>query len=214
MLGGAIGWLLEPVPDFAIALGMAAAWGVAGLAPPSLVFGGFATSAWVTALAALGHTSAMAASGLLFRVALMLLRVFPPTHRGQVVALLAGGVVLTPWVPVFGRVATVAPVARASQALGYTKQSREARSPLPRSSATPSSARSDRRRHQLLIVALMPAGNRRVSAGSGGWSLPLRGTRSAGRVGDRGPGSAPAIGVACEQHRSSQSGTVARPPVA
>jgi DASS family divalent anion:Na+ symporter len=126
MLGGAIGWLLEPVPDFAIALGMAAAWGAAGLAPPSLVFGGFASSAWVTALAALGLTSAMAASGLLFRVALMLLRVFPPTHRGQVAALLLGGAVLTPLVPtVFGRVATVAPVARElSQALGYTKASR------------------------------------------------------------------------------------------
>jgi DASS family divalent anion:Na+ symporter len=126
MLGGAIGWLLEPVPDFAIALAMAAAWGAAGLAPPSLVFGGFASSAWVTALAALGITSAMAASGLLFRVALMLLRVFPPTHRGQVAALLVGGVVLTPLVPtVFGRVATVAPIARElSQALGYTKASR------------------------------------------------------------------------------------------
>jgi di/tricarboxylate transporter len=126
MVGGAIGWLLEPVPDFAIALGMAAAWGVAGLAPPSLAFGGFASSAWVTALAALGISSAMAASGLLFRASLMLLRVFPPTHRGQVAALLVGGVVLTPLVPsVFGRVATVAPVARElSHALGYAKASR------------------------------------------------------------------------------------------
>ena len=126
MVGGAIGWLLEPVPDFAIALGMAAAWGVAGLAPPSLAFGGFASSAWVTALAALAISSAMAASGLLFRASLMLLRVFPPTHRGQVAALLVGGAVLTPLVPtVFGRVATVAPVARQlSEALGYAKTSR------------------------------------------------------------------------------------------
>jgi divalent anion:Na+ symporter, DASS family len=126
MVGGAIGWLLEPVPDFAVALGMAAAWGAAGLAPPSLAFTGFASSAWVTALAALGISAAMAASGLLFRFALMLLRVFPPTHRGQVAALLAGGVVLTPLVPtVFGRVATVAPVARElSQALGYARSSR------------------------------------------------------------------------------------------
>jgi len=127
MFGGAIAWLLEPVPDFAVALGMAAAWGVAGLAPPSLAFGGFASSAWVIALAALGISSAMAASGLLFRIALMLLRVFPPTHRGQVAALLVGGGVLTPVVPtVFGRVATAAPVARElSQALGYARASRE-----------------------------------------------------------------------------------------
>jgi len=106
---------------------MAAAWGVAGLAPPSLAFGGFASSAWVIALAALGISSAMAASGLLFRIALMLLRIFPPTHRGQVAALLVGGGVLTPVVPtVFGRVATAAPVARElSQALGYATASRE-----------------------------------------------------------------------------------------
>jgi len=127
MVGGAIAWLLEPVPDFAVALGMAAAWGSAGLAPPSLAFGGFASSAWVIALAALGISSAMAASGLLFRFALMLLRVFPPTHRGQVAALLVSGVVLTPVVPtVFGRVATAAPVARElSQALGYARAGRE-----------------------------------------------------------------------------------------
>ena len=54
------------------------------------------------------------------------LRVFPPTHRGQVAALLVGSVVLTPLVPtVFGRVAAVAPVARElSHALGHTKASR------------------------------------------------------------------------------------------
>jgi len=68
----------------------------------------------------------MAASGLLFRAALMLLRVFPPTHRGQLAALLIGGAVLTPLAPtVFGRVATVAPVARdLSQALGHARKTR------------------------------------------------------------------------------------------
>ncbi len=126
LVGGAIGWLLEPVPDFAVALAVAAAWGAAGLAPPSLAFTGFASSAWVTAVAALGISAAMAASGLLFRAALTLMRVFPATHRGQLAALLIGGVVLTPLVPtVFGRVATVTPVARElSQALGYQKESR------------------------------------------------------------------------------------------
>ncbi|MEP6752351.1 MAG: SLC13 family permease [Candidatus Dormiibacterota bacterium] len=126
MVGGAIAWLLEPVPDFAVALGMAAVWGAGGLAPPALAFTGFASSAWVAALAALGVSAAMASSGLLFRAALTLLRVFPPTLRGQVAALLVGGAVLTPLVPtVFGRVATVAPIAHElSQALGYARASR------------------------------------------------------------------------------------------
>jgi di/tricarboxylate transporter/CRP-like cAMP-binding protein len=126
MLGGAVAWLLEPIPDFAVALAMAGAWGVAGLAPPTVAFSGFASSTWIVAVAALGISSAMAASGLLFRASLVLLRVFPPTHRGQLAALLLGSAVLTPLVPtVFGRIATVAPIAHElAQALGYAKRSR------------------------------------------------------------------------------------------
>ena len=67
---------------------------------------GLASSAWITAVAALAISAAMASSGLLFRTALILLRVFPPTHRGQVAALFLGRW-LTPLVPtIFGRVAT------------------------------------------------------------------------------------------------------------
>lgn len=126
MFGGAIAWLLEPVPDFAVALAMAAAWIGAAGATPALAFGGFTSSAWVTAVAALGITAAMAASGLLFRASLLLRRVFPATHRGQLSALLVTGVVLTPLAPtVFGRVALTAPVARdLVQALGHAMKTR------------------------------------------------------------------------------------------
>ena len=82
LVGGAIAWLLEPVPDFAVALAVAAAWGATGVASPAHAFGGFATSAWVVVVAALALTASMAASGLLFRTALMFMRLFPPTHRG------------------------------------------------------------------------------------------------------------------------------------
>jgi di/tricarboxylate transporter len=126
LVGGAIAWLLEPVPDFAVALAVAAAWGATGLASPAHAFGGFATSAWIVVVAALALTAAMASSGLLFRAALMFMRLFPATHRGQVAALVLGGAVVTPLVPaVFGRVATMAPIAREiSQALGHPRQSR------------------------------------------------------------------------------------------
>src|SRR5207248_2591706 len=115
----------RPALGLAVARAMAAAWLATGLAPPAITFGGFTTSAWVTAVAALGLSASMSASGLLFRAALMLLRVFPPTHRGQLAALLVGGVVVTPLAPtVFGRVATMAPVARdLSLALGHSRTS-------------------------------------------------------------------------------------------
>jgi DASS family divalent anion:Na+ symporter len=126
VLGAALGWLFEPLPDFAIAFLMAAAWGVAGLAPVSLVFSGFATSAWVVTLGSIALAVAMARSGLLFRIALFLLRTFPATHRGQALALLFGGILVTPLVPLgLARVAAVTPLTQdLAQALRYRPRSR------------------------------------------------------------------------------------------
>jgi anion transporter len=112
LLGAAIGWLFEPVPDFVVAIALAAAWGITGSATLGAVFGGFASSTWVLTLSALALAAAMAQSGLLFRVGLFLLRAFPATLTGQVLALVASGLALTPFVPQsVARVAAIAPVA-------------------------------------------------------------------------------------------------------
>jgi DASS family divalent anion:Na+ symporter len=126
LVGAGIAWLVEPVPDFAIALAMAAAWGVLGLAPLPTIFSGFASSSWVLALGALALAAAMLRSGLLFRSALLLLRAFPATHGGQMLALLFGGILLTPLVPLsVARVAAIAPLAHElARALGYKPRSR------------------------------------------------------------------------------------------
>ena len=114
LLGAAVGWLLAPVPDFVVALLMAAAWGVTGVAPPALIFGGFTSSAWLVAVGALAIAAAMAGSGLPFRASLLLLRVFPATHTGQTLALFLGGVAATPLVP--------GPLARVSVASGLVRE--------------------------------------------------------------------------------------------
>ena len=126
LVGAGIAWLLEPIPDFAVALAMAGAWGVLGLASVAQVFSGFASSSWVLALGALALAAAMLRSGLLFRAALMLLRAFPATHTGQLLALVFGGVLLTPLVPLsVARVAAIAPLANElSHALGYAPRSK------------------------------------------------------------------------------------------
>jgi anion transporter len=125
LVGAGIAWLFEPVPDFAVALAMAGAWGILGLTSVATAFSGFASSSWVLALGALALAAAMLRSGLLFRAALMLLRAFPATHVGQMLALLFGGVVLTPLVPQsVARVAAIAPIAHElSRALGYAPRS-------------------------------------------------------------------------------------------
>lgn len=114
VLGAAVGWLLSPLPDFVVAILMAVAWGVAGVASPSVILGGFADSSWVMVAGALGLAAAMAGSGLLFRASLLLLRVFPATHVGQLLALLLGGVVATPLVAM--------PSARVPLASGLTRE--------------------------------------------------------------------------------------------
>src|SRR5260221_631432 len=126
LVGAGIAWLVEPVPDFAIALAMATAWGALGLAPLATVFSGFASSSWVLALGALALAAAMLRSGLLFRSALLLLRAFPATHGGQMLALLFGGIVLTPLVPLsVALVAAIAPLAHElGRPLGYRSRSR------------------------------------------------------------------------------------------
>ncbi|HEV8468977.1 MAG TPA: SLC13 family permease [Candidatus Limnocylindria bacterium] len=126
LLAGAVAWLLEPIPDFAVAMLLAATWTATGLVPLATAFGGFATSSWLLSLGALTLAAAMAQTGLVFRGALLMLRTVPPTHVGQVLALLVGGLILTPLVPQsVARVAAIAPLTNElAQSLGYPPRSR------------------------------------------------------------------------------------------
>ncbi len=125
VLGAAVAWLLEPLPDFIVTLLMAAAWGAAGLAPLSLIFAGYTSPSWVLALGALTLAAAMVRSGLMFRASLAVLRHFPASHRGQILALLTGGLLITPLVPLsIGRVAAIAPFTKElARGLGYRDRS-------------------------------------------------------------------------------------------
>jgi di/tricarboxylate transporter len=90
-----------------------------------VIFGGFATSAWLVVVGALGVAAAMAGSGLLFRASLLLLMVFPATHAGQVVALFLGGIAATPLVPMPSARVPVASglVRELVQSVGYSARS-------------------------------------------------------------------------------------------
>jgi divalent anion:Na+ symporter, DASS family len=126
ILSAAVGWLLEPVPDFVTTLLMAAAWGAAGLAPLSSIFDGFVSSSWILGLGALTLAAAMVRSGLMFRASLAVLRWFPASPAGQIIALLVGGLLITPLVPLaVGRVAAIAPFTRElARGMGYRDGSR------------------------------------------------------------------------------------------
>src|SRR3989442_9241315 len=59
-----VAWLLEPIPDFAVALLLAATWTATALVPLATAFGGFATSSWLLSLGALTLAAALAQTGL------------------------------------------------------------------------------------------------------------------------------------------------------
>ena len=117
---------LGSLPEGILALGMAALWVVGGVAPVHVALAGFASASWVLVVGVLVIGAAVAATGLLYRIAL-----WTVTHGGagfmrQALSLSLAGVLMGPAVPnATSRVALVAPVvSELVEALGYAPMSR------------------------------------------------------------------------------------------
>jgi len=107
-----INWALDSMPDYVVALSALSGIAAVGVVPVSVAFSGFANSTWFLSLAMLGVGAAIGRSGLLFRVALHMLRLLPATYWGQSLALALSGLILTPALPSpSGRVAIASPLA-------------------------------------------------------------------------------------------------------
>ena len=121
-------WMVEIVPDFVVALGLVVAWNIGGVGSTATSVSGFASPAWFMLLGVLAVGGGLSRSGLLERMALRLLSLFPATFRGQVLALLFGGWIMTPLLPLtVARCALTAPLAsQVVDILGYPARSRPA----------------------------------------------------------------------------------------
>jgi DASS family divalent anion:Na+ symporter len=106
-------WVTEPVPNVVVSLGLIAALVLAlPFIPPGATFRGFATMNWVFVLSVLGVAAAVARSGLLLRLGLLLIERVPPRLGWQSAAFLVTGIVLTPLLPsAMARGAITAPLA-------------------------------------------------------------------------------------------------------
>jgi DASS family divalent anion:Na+ symporter len=100
-------------------------WNVAAIGPSAASLSGFASPVWFLLLGVLAVGGGLARSGVLQRVAVGLLSMFPATFVGQVVAFLVGGLVMTPLLPLtVARCALTAPLAReVAEILGYPARS-------------------------------------------------------------------------------------------
>ncbi|MGH2453532.1 MAG: SLC13 family permease [bacterium] len=113
LLGAAIVlWVSDVLPMGAVSLFLLASWITTGLARPEQATAGFGSRDWLFVLALLGIAAAIARSGLLFRVGLLLIRRMPQGLLWQAGTLLLTGILLGPFLPMaMGRAALTAPLA-------------------------------------------------------------------------------------------------------
>lgn len=94
-----VNWVGKTIPDFAAILIMCCGWVVLKIVPFPVAFGAFSGSATWLLIGALGIGVAVTKSGLLSRLSLHIMRSFPATFRGQVMAMLSAGVLVGPFIP-------------------------------------------------------------------------------------------------------------------
>jgi DASS family divalent anion:Na+ symporter len=119
-------WVTQAIPEFSAAVLMCLFWAAFKAVPFSMAFNGFASSTWWILVGALGLGIAVSKSGLLKRVSLYTLKFFPPTFKGQVLAMMGAGLVAAPLIPsTTAKCAITAPIAMGiADQLGLEKRSK------------------------------------------------------------------------------------------
>ena len=114
-------WVFALLPEYIPALLIMAAGLVLGLVPGDVILSGYSSGAFFMALSIFGIGSVLVQSGLIYRIALLLLRITPPSSFWYNLVLYFFGFLLTPILPmVSGRVGILAPLLRdVLVALGY-----------------------------------------------------------------------------------------------
>jgi len=121
----AVFWAFDVLPDYVVGLVMIIAWILFKIVPPEVAVSGFTAGPFFLIIGVLGIGASLQSSGLLFRLALNVLRRFPLTHRGQLMGVALSGTVMNPGIPdSTSGAAIAAPIVLAvSDSLGYARGS-------------------------------------------------------------------------------------------
>lgn len=92
-------WVAAVFPEFVVYLGLVVGWVFLGIARPSEAIAGFGSTSWISIFSILAIGTALAESGLVFRLGLLLVRRLPRGLFAQGAAYLASGLLLTLLVP-------------------------------------------------------------------------------------------------------------------
>ncbi|MBI4515658.1 MAG: anion permease [Deltaproteobacteria bacterium] len=122
----AVFWAFDVLPDYVVGLVMIIAWILLAVVPSEVALSGFTASPFFIIIGVLGIAASLQSSGLLFRLALHVLRRFPLTYRGQALGLALSGTAISSCIPdVTSGVALAGPIILAqSESLGYGRLSR------------------------------------------------------------------------------------------
>ena len=121
-------WITEIVPEFVTGLMMCILWSAFKCVPFKTAFATFSTSGWWIMVGAFALGAVAGKTGLLKRISLWVLKLFPASFAGQVWGLIGSGTVIGPLIPSMNAKATLSsPIAMGiSDELGIERKSNAA----------------------------------------------------------------------------------------
>jgi branched-chain amino acid transport system substrate-binding protein len=112
LLGATILWSMDVFSYHAVTVALPLLAVLFGIAAPEKAFSGFSSPSWFLVLGVFAISAAIARTGLMYRLVLLIVRRFPPGYRSQTFALAVSGLILTPVIPSSnGRAALAGPLA-------------------------------------------------------------------------------------------------------
>ncbi|TQI66323.1 SLC13 family permease [Clostridium sp. KNHs216] len=118
-------WIFQVFSIFITSMLMCALFALTGVVPFTHAYSGFSSSTWWFMLAALGMSLALTKTGLMKRFAYSIMKLFSPTYKGQVLGLIASGIIINPFIPsATAKLCMGVPIAESvGEAMGYEKKS-------------------------------------------------------------------------------------------
>ena len=111
-LAAAVIWSIDILSFYVVAISLPILAVLFGAATPEKALSGFSSPAWFLVLGVFAISAAIAKTGLLYRLALLVIKYFPPNYTGKTMALAFSGLILTPVIPSSNaRAALAAPMA-------------------------------------------------------------------------------------------------------
>ena len=100
-------WITQIVPEYVTGLLMCVFWAATKCVPFQTAFATFSTSGWWIMVGAFALGAVAGKTGLLKRISLCVLHLFPASFAGQVWGLIASGTVISPLIPSINAKATL-----------------------------------------------------------------------------------------------------------